>query len=480
MTSIWRLPAGELASRIRAREMSSRDVVEAFLTRIQALDGQVNAFALLDAEGALKAADAADNALASGTAVGSLHGVPVSVKDLVATRGMVTAFGSHAFADNVPAEDAEAVARLRAAGAIIIGKTTTPELGHKVLTDSPAYGYTRNPWDVSKSPGGSSGGAAVSAAMGFSPLAVSTDGAGSGRIPASCCGIVGLKPTIGAVPHETNSDLFGSLTCIGAMARSVSDTALLYSVMHGPDPRDPWSLAGNAGPVNLPPDPIGVLKGLRIRYLPRTQNSYLDPEVERLCASMVARLEGEGAEVRDDDPIGDWNLAAALKLMRAYQAARFGHLLDRWRDRMDPALVEGLEQGRAFSGEEVAHAIADRTRHYRSMQSLFADADVLVTPTVSVPSLDIEQRSNEPLVLDGNTLGPLRETWYCYTIPFNPSGNPAISVPCGFSGAGLPVGLQIVGPWHSEPLLLSIAAAIEALSPWADRWPALAVEGNPQ
>lgn len=479
MDEIWKVTATGLAARIRSGRLSSREVVDAFLARIERLNGPVNAFAFIDADKALEAADAADAALAAGEKPGALHGVPVTVKDLVATGGMPTAFGSHAFAGNVPAQDVVAVARLRAAGAIVIGKTTTPELGHKVLTDSPAHGYTRNPWDLTKSPGGSSGGAAVGAAMGFSPLAVSTDGAGSGRIPAACCGIVGLKPTIGSVPHETNSDMFGSLTCIGAMARTVDDTVLLYNAMKGPDPRDPWSLAGASDPVVLPDDPLAVLKGLRIRFLPRMDNTYLDPEVEKLTRAMVERMAGEGARIVEDEPGIDWALDSALKLIRAYQVARFGHLLQQWHDRMDPALVAGLEQGRALGGGDLAAAIAGRTRLFRAVQSLFADADVLVTPTISTPALDIDQLSSQPLVVGGREIGPLRESWYCYTIPFNPSGNPAISVPCGMASSGLPVGLQIVGPWHSEALLLSVASAINTFSPWQDVWPPIALEGEP-
>lgn len=477
MSEIWQMPAREMASRIRAGELSSVEIVAQVLDRIERLGPHVNAFAHVDAKGALEAAEAADRALRGGQASGALHGIPVTVKDLVATRGMPTAFGSHAFAGNRPETDAVAVARLRAAGAIVIGKTTTPELGHKVLTDSPAYGPTRNPWALDKSPGGSSGGAAAAVAMGFGPLAVSTDGAGSGRIPAACCGLVGLKPTIGAVPHETHSDLFGPLTCVGAMARGVDDAALLFDVMRGPDPRDPWSLAGSSDPLIMPSDRLAVLRGLRVRFVGHMGSDFLDPEVDRLVRRTLRQMEDEGAHLAEVRPRHDWGLDAALTLIRAYQAARFGHLLEHWRDKMDPALVQGLEYGLSLDGRQLAEAIAARTRLFRDVQEHFQAADVLVTPTVALPALDIDQRSDAPLVVAGRTIGPLRENWYSYTIPFNPSGNPAVSVPCGFTSAGLPVGLQIVGPWHSEARLLSVAAAIEALSPWQDKWPPLALEG---
>lgn len=471
MSELWRKPAVELARAIRDKKVSSRELVEMFLDRIGRLDEDTNAFALVDAPGALDAARRADEALARGEILGPLHGIPVTVKDLLPTAGIRTALGSHIFADNVPAADAEAVARIRRAGGIILGKTTTPELGHKVLTDSPLHGITRNPWALDRTCGGSSGGAAVGVAMGFGPLAVSTDGAGSGRIPAACCGVVGLKPTLGAVPHETTPDLFGSLSCIGAMARTVEDTALLYNVMAGPHSRDPWSLAGSTQPLALPEDRLAILKGLKIRWMPRTVNAYLDPEIAARTSEAVSAMTDAGARLVEEPKEVDWALAASLVLMRGYQAARYGHVLERWRDKMDPTMVLALEEGRAQSADTLQKALLERTALYRRVQAIFDHADVLVTPTIAAPPLPVTQRADAPLLVDGKPLGPLRQTWYCYTIPFNPSGNPAISVPCGFTADGLPVGLQIVGPWHSEQRLVSVAAALEALLPWHARWP---------
>lgn len=474
MTEFWQKPATELAAAIRGKALSSRELVSATLDRIERLNGDTNAFALVDAEGALKAADAADAAVARGGDLGALHGLPVTVKDLVPTAGMRTALASYIFADNVPAQDAEAVARIRKAGGIILGKTTTPELGHKVLTDSPMHGITRNPWALDRTCGGSSGGAAVGVAMGFGPLAVSTDGAGSGRIPAACCGIVGLKPTVGGVPHETSPDLFGNLTCLGSMARTVEDTVLLHNVMAGPDARDPWSLGGSATPLTLAGDPLSILKGLRIRWMPRTVNDYLDPDIEAHTAKAVEAMTDAGARLVDKPVSLDWSLDTALVLMRAYQAARSGHVLEKWRDKMDPTMVSALEEGLAQDIGTLQKALPERTALYRRVQAIFDHADILVTPTVAAPPPPVTQRADEPLVIDGKPLGPLRRTWYCYTIPFNPSGNPAMSVPCGFTKDGLPIGLQIVGPWHAEQRLVAVAAALQALMPWQGNWPALA------
>lgn len=480
MTELWKLPAHALATSIRNREVSSRELVQVLVERIERLNKHINAFALIDSEGALEAADAADAANARGDHWGPLHGIPVTVKDLVPTAGMRTAFGSHVFSENVPEKDAEAVSRLRNAGAIILGKTTTPEFGHKVLTDSPLHGITRNPWSLEHTSGGSSGGAAAGVAMGFGQLALSTDGAGSGRIPAACCGIVGLKPTMGAVPHETAPDLFGSLTCIGPMGRTVEDVVLLYNAMHGPDNRDPWSLAGSTAPLALPEDRLSPLKDLRVRWMSHTVNAYIDPQTKALCTQAVQKMEEAGAHLVDSPLDIDWGLETALTLMRGNQAARFGHLLKQWREMMDPTMVLAVEEGLAQGVGSLQQALQKRTALFHEIQAVFDDADVLVTPTVATPALPAKQRADEPLAIDGKSVGSLRNSWYCYTIPFNPSGNPAISIPCGYSDNGLPVGLQIVAPWHAEQRLVSIAGALSELMPWNHSWPATAAEETKQ
>ena len=476
MTRPWRLTATALAAEIAAGRLTAVEAVGAVLDRITRHGAAVNAFACLDAEGALAAAARADGARTGAGPAGPLDGVPVTVKDLVATAGMETAFGSHVFAGRVPVADAAAVARLRSAGAIVIGKTTTPEFGHKVLTDSPRHGVTRNPWALDRSPGGSSGGAAAAVAMGFGPVALTTDGAGSGRIPASCCGLVGLKPTHGRIPHETHTDVFAGLTCIGAMGRSVADVALMFGVMAGPHPGDPWSLVGHAAP-QLPADPMAALAGVQLRWLARMGNDWLDPEVEDACSAMLERLAAAGA-VLDRRPARlDWGLTSGRRLMRAYQAGRFGGLLADGENRLDPGVVAGIREGQALSLDALSAAQADRSRLYREVQALLAEEMILATPVVATPTLAVDQQAAAPLMDRGIDRGPLRDAWYPYTIPFNLTGNPALSVPCGVSSAGLPIGLQLVGPWHSEGRLLAIAAAIEAMEPWAERWPALAEGG---
>lgn len=228
---------------------------------------------------------------------------------------------------------------------------------------------------------------------------------------------------------------------------------------------------GRAGAATLPADPVAGLLGLRVRYLTHMGNDWLDPEVEAACDAMVRALADAGAIV-DNNPAGlDWGLTSGRRLMRAYQAARFAPLLERWRDRLDAHVVAGIEEGQALTLTDLFAAQTDRSRLYREVQAIFAGCDVLVTPVVSTPTLPVQQQSDAPLVTGNRNRGPLREAWYPYTIPFNLSGNPALSVPCGMSADGLPIGLQLVGPWYGEGRLVAIAAAIEALQPWTGLWP---------
>jgi len=471
MDSIWQASAQDLAGAIRQRRLSSEEVVNSFIDRIEQLDADVNAFALVDAEGARAAARSADAAAKRGDALGPLHGLPVSVKDLVATAGLRTALGSKIYAANIPKVDAQAVARVRRAGGIILGKTTTPELGHKVLTDSPLHGVTRNPWALERTCGGSSGGGAASVAMGFGPLAVVTDGAGSARIPAACCGVVGLKPTLGSVPNEMTPDLFGQLTTIGAMGRTVADVALLYSVMAGPHPQDPWSCGGRHVDQDSHPDNV---KGLRVHWMPLFGNSRTDREMMAVVLAAIAKLAECGAEIIPAKSI-DPGLDASRILMRANQAARYGHLLRQWRGQMDPSMIDCVEEGLNQTAAELQMAMLERTNLYRRVQQLFETAEVVITPTIGAPPPLASHRAEQQIVINGELAGSLRQAWYCYTIPLNPTGHPALSVPCGWTAGGLPVGLQIIGPWYSELRLLMVAAALETVLPWKDRWPTLAI-----
>lgn len=468
------MSATELLPRLKSGEIKSATLMRAVLDRVNRLDGKTNGITHVDPDLAMAEAEARDAALSAGEAPSALHGIPVSVKDLLKVKGLPIEMASYAFEGEIADDDAAGIARLRRAGAIPFAKSATPEFGHKVLTDSPINGVSRNPWDPSRSCGGSSGGTGIATSMGFGPIHVSTDGAGSGRIPASACGVAGLKPTWSAIPHETTPDIFGSLTVIGVMARTVPDLVLGFNAMKGPDRRDPMSLGSRADPVRLPADPRSALKGLRVRVVMRTVNDWLDPEVEAAVLEAAGLLKDSG--VRDvgliDNPVHDIN--NALIFMRGYQYARFGHLVKTHGEKLDRTAKMSLSANPSLTYESLAMSMRARTDIFHEIERQFDGADIYITPTVTTPSLAADQKQDDPLIVDGVDHGPLREAWYPYTVPQNVSGHPAISVPVGMSSKGIPIGMQIVGPWHSEERLLTIAAAIEAMLPWAGRWPPLA------
>lgn len=472
MSALWQMSAVELAAAIRSRQVACREVMDAVLERVEQLDGRTNAFAFVDPDAARQGADAADRLVNSGVPLGPLHGIPVSVKDLISTAGMRTAYGSHAFSGQVPKVDAEAVARVRRAGGVVFGKTTTAELGCKITTDSPLHGTTRNPWNLERTSGGSSGGAAVATAMGFGPLAVTTDGSGSSRIPAACCGVIGLKPTLGAIPMELAADLFGGLSCIGAMARTAADIRLLFEVMSGPCSLDPLTLGKGSSPQLVRREGFD---GLRVRWIRNIGDHAVDAEVERLTAAAVAQMAQAGARVVEGPNAFDWALDSCRILIRANQAARYGYLLNDWRDRLDPIAVQCLDEGLNQTREELAAAILERSALFRRVQALFDAADVLIMPTFAATPPLASQRADQPFSVAGAPARPLRTSWYSYGVPFNPTGHPAISVPCGRARDGMPVGLQIVGPWHGEHLLIDLAQAFEPLIGWREQWPDMAL-----
>ena len=473
MNEIWQMSAVELAAAIRRRDFACREVMDSVLERIHRLDRHTNAFAFVDPIAARQAADEADRAIASGSPLGPLHGLPISVKDMISTSGMRTAQGSHAFSGFVPTVDAEAVARVRRAGGVVFGKTTTPEMACKITTDSPLHGTTRNPWNLERTPGGSSGGAGVATAMGYGPLALTTDGAGSSRIPAAACGIIGLKPTHGAIPMELAVDLFGGISVIGLMARTAADIELLFGVMAGPCQRDPWTMGRAGAPACTH---ANGFQGLKIRWMKTVGNLALDPEVERLTARAVALMADAGAIVVEGPQTFDWALDACRILIRANQAARYAPLLDKWRERIDPIAIQCIEEGLNQTPLELRQAIMERSALFRRVQGLFDDADVLVTPTFAATPPLATHRADQPFSVAGAPARPLRESWYSYTIPFNPTGHPAMSVPCGLAADGMPVGLQIVGRWNSENLLIRTAQLLEPIIGWREQWPPLALE----
>jgi aspartyl-tRNA(Asn)/glutamyl-tRNA(Gln) amidotransferase subunit A len=460
------LPAVELAARIRDGALSSEAAVRGVLERIERVQPRLNPFVTVCAEAAIEAARRADAARAGGDPLGPLHGVPLSVKDIINTAGVRTTWGSRLMADNVPAADAVAVARLKAAGAILVGKTTTSEFAWKVLTDSPLTGVTRNPWNPAMTPGGSSGGAAVAVASGLGPLALATDAGASTRLPAACCGVVGLKPTLGLVPHSQVPDGFNNFIHLGVMARTVADAALMLDVLAGPDASDPHSLRAKppqALPALARPLPLA---GLRIAWRPFCGNAALDPHLRRLCEDVLAALAASGATVREDASAIENAEPSWRVLQQSNWAGRFGARLDEVADRLEPAFVEAIRLALGYSGQDLLQATCKRTQFFRLVQSWFRDADFVVTPTMSRPPLAADHAVLAPIEIDGRPAGDMRSSWTPYLNLFDLTGHPAASVPCGRTPAGLPAGLQIVGPWDGDAAVLRLAAEVERIVGW--------------
>jgi aspartyl-tRNA(Asn)/glutamyl-tRNA(Gln) amidotransferase subunit A len=463
--------AAELARLIAGREVSPVEVVDGVLDRIERAQPVLNAFITICAEDARMAARAAEAAVMRGEAnsnpLGPLHGVPFAVKDLVNTKGVRTTFGSVALADNVPAADSPAAARLKSAGAILVGKTTTPEFGHKCFTEAPLFGRTANPWDLSRTPGGSSGGAAAAVAAGLAPIGIGTDGGGSSRIPAACCGVVGFKQTLGLVPHDLTPDGFGNQSHITPMTRTVMDTALMLKAMAGPDPCDPHSLGLAVPDFVAAARPEGDLEGVRIAWRPLLGNTMLSAEVRQACERALGAFAALGATVT---PVND-DFASTepiwLILTQSFWNARFRRYVAQFGNRMSETLLRQMDNGAGHSAVALQEAMFERTRVFREIQGWFADCDIVATPTLSRTALPIDHDFFAAIEIDGQPADTVRKAWYPYTLPFNLSGNPAVTLPCGRARDGLPIGLQLIGPHLGDARLLRAAALFEMARPWA-------------
>jgi aspartyl-tRNA(Asn)/glutamyl-tRNA(Gln) amidotransferase subunit A len=463
-TELWTWPAARLAEAITRRDVSPVELVEGILARIERLNPRLNAFCTVTADAARVDARRAEDAVMRGEPLGRLHGVPFSVKDTLDTAGVRTTMGARRFADRVPAEDAAVVARLRAAGAILVGKTTTPEMAHKGVTESALFGVTPNPWSPAHTCGGSSGGAAVAAATGLGPLAVGTDEGGSIRIPASCCGVVGLKPTFGMIPRVPVG-VAEQLTHLGPLCRTVEDAALFLSVTAGRDDRDGGSL-----PIEPTDYTLGLDRppaDLRVAWSPRLGYAAVDPEVVRVTDLAVRGLTALGWTVEEADPGFEDPADVANAFRYPGLAAAIGDDLDRERARMDPTLVALVEAGRRMTAVDVARAAVRRHALWAELDRFFDRYDLLATPAMAVPPIRVGQPP--PVEIDGQPVGP--RGWIAFTYPFNVAGLPAIVVPAGFDASGLPTGLQLVARRLDDARLLRAAAAYEAAAPWADRWP---------
>lgn len=468
------MSATTLREKMRRRDVSPVDITRAVLDRAERLQPALNCFITICREEAMAEARAAEQTLMRGDPVGLLHGIPYACKDLVNTRGVRTTFGSRLFENNVPDHDAEAVARLRRQGAILIGKTTTSEFGTKCLTDAPLFGRTRNAWSPHRTSGGSSGGAAVAVAAGIAPLGVGTDGGGSTRIPAACNGVVGLKQSNGVVPHSQVDDVFGNVTYVTPMTRDVADTALMLQAMAGEDASDPWSIGTAVPDYEQAAKAEGDLRGKRVLFCAAPEGRPLAGEVAVAFDASLMRLQALGAELIEM-PATRFNVEPLWRTINhTVWRARFSEMAEQHAELLSPSMLQQLALVRDVSGADYLRAMFERTRLFRYVQSLLRDNDFMAMPTLARTALPIEQDLFGTIEIDGRVLPEVRANWFPWTMPFNLTGHPAISLPCGFSTDGLPIGIQLAGRFKREAELLRVSSLLEASLGLLTRWPDLA------
>ncbi len=464
----WR-PATELARLIHSKAISPVELLRSCLETIERLNPKINAICTLAAESAMAAAQRAEKAVMAGDEIGPLHGLPIGIKDLTPTAGIRTTFGSPIYANNMPSEDAAIVKRIKQAGAIVVGKTNTPEFGAGANTVNRLFGATRNPWDLALTVGGSSGGGAAALASGMLPLAEGTDFGGSLRVPAAFCGVVGLRPTVGLVPRYPVPLPWDVGTVHGPMARSAEDVALLLEAMMGDDDgltpisvTPPWeSLAAAVVQTRS-------LKNMRIGYVPDIAGLGIDPEIGSVCRTAAMRLVDYGASVDElEFSVAD-GLEPYLVLRGLTMVTRFFDSLDEL-EKFEPNLKGNIEAGSKLTIGDIARAERKRAELWHRWRSLFERIDLLLTPTTPVPQFPVE--NNYPGTIAGRKTTSYID-WIAPTFLVTLSSLPAASAPCGQTAAGLPIGLQIIGPRFAEPKILAAAKLVHEANPTA--WPRIA------
>lgn len=464
------MDAVDLARMIATRAVSAREVMAAFLDQIERVNGAVNAICTqIPAEEALRQAEQADRALANGDSVGPLHGLPIAVKDLALTKGIRTTYGSSVFQDLIPDQDTLYVERLKAAGALIIGKTNTPEFGAGSHTFNPVFGATRNPYDLSRSAGGSSGGAAAALAAGMLPLADGSDMGGSLRNPAAFCNVVGFRPSVGRVPMWPCAMAWQSRIAVeGPMARNVQDCALLLSVMAGPDPRDPLSLSESPEIYREPL--VRDFGGSRIAWSRDLGMLPVERAVADCCEQSLGVFRDLGCELETDHP----DLSDAMgvfEVLRASFYAQFAKpFLEENRTKIKDTAIWNIEQGFKFSAMDLTEADAKRTAIYHRVLAFFEHYDFLVLPTTQVAPFDCDTEWVKEI--EGAGMSTYLD-WMRICCVITTTGLPAISVPCGFTPEGLPVGLQIVGKPNRDREVLQLAYAFEQATQYGQQRPVI-------
>lgn len=457
------MPATEMLARYRNRSLSPVEVTTAILAQIEAVDPAINAYVTVTGDLAMERAQQAEQSWQAGIA-GDLLGVPISIKDLTATKGIRTTRGSKLYENWIPDSDAIFVERVKNAGSVMLGKTNSPEFGWKGETTNLVSGTTRNPWNLERTAGGSTGGGAAAIAAGMGPLTQGGDGAGSIRIPSSFCGIYGLKPSFALVPAYPPSSI-ADVAHLGPMTRTVADSALLLNVVAGADSRDRFSWSSNIDYLSL--CETRDLKGWRIAWSPDLGYAAVEPEIVAICEQQLGVLRDLGAEIVEAHP----DLPDPWDIIDDLWSAAMGSIhienLAEVADQIDPGRKTVVEYGLTLTGAHITRQQQRRADQYETWRQFMQDYDLFVCPTE--PCTAFRAGLDFPPTIAGRGMTYLG--WTAFTYPFNLTGFPAATVPAGFAADGLPVGLQLVGRWHDDSSVIAASAAYEAAAPWADLRP---------
>lgn len=461
------LPAYKMREKIETQELTSLQITEAIIKRIEKINNRINAYCTPTFDLARKMAKKADKRMKEGKELPPLHGIPTSIKDLVLTKGIRTTFGCIIYENNVPEEDEVVIKRLKNAGMVLLGKTNTPAFGHQAVTDNPIFGKTKNPWNLERTSGGSSGGAGASVASGMGPLALGSDGGGSIRIPSSFCGVYGLKPSFGRIPHYPSSGImWKSLDHYGPIVRFVKDAALMLDVMAGPFAGDRNSLPKSdlkySDIVDIKPKKLKIGYSFDLGFI-----KAVDPEVKNVVMDSIKKFEEFNWEIEEIKMKLKRPEMAFNTLVTAGLAHDLESYLEEWQEQMSPNLVRMIQAGTTYSAVDLERAMYQRKLIHEEIFKQFRRYDILVTPSTAVYPFELGKMF--PSKIAGKRASPV--AWMSFTFPFNLSGNPAASIPCGWSSEGTPIGMQIVGKQFDEETVLQVSKAFEDLQPWQDKRP---------
>jgi aspartyl-tRNA(Asn)/glutamyl-tRNA(Gln) amidotransferase subunit A len=460
------MSACDMADKIKTQELTSVEITEAIIDRIEKINPIINAYCTTTFNLSREMAKKADDAVKKGEKLGILHGLPTSIKDLTDTKGIRTTHGSKIYEDFIPEEDNLTVSKLKDAGIVILGKTNTPEDGHKSVTDNLIFGETKNPWHLERTCGGSSGGAAAAVASGLGPLALGSDGGGSIRTPSSLCGVYGLKPNFGRIARNFDHMAFCTLSHYGPIVRYVKDAALMLDAMAGPNFIDKYSLYQGKNDfvkaLEVKPKKIKIGYSMNLGFV-----KAVDKEVEKCVLNAVQKFENF-----------DWSVEEVnLKLKKversfaimvtAALAYDYKSLMNKWRDKITPTLVRLIDAGMNYNALDLISAESQRQAIEKIIYRYFKNYDILITPTNAAPAFELGAMF--PPIINGINVSPV--TWHAFALPFNISWNPAASIPCGWNKEGLPIGMQIVGKLWNESIVLQVSKAFEEIAPWQDKKP---------